>query len=30
MCDDESYLSYLKRSVEFRLDREKDFANQNR
>ena len=30
MCDDENYLSYLKRSVEFRLDREKDLANLNR
>ena len=30
MCDDENYLSYLKRSVEFRLDREKDLASLNR
>ncbi len=30
MCDDEDYLSYLKRSVGFRLNREKDLANQNR
>ena len=30
MCDDEDYLSYLKRSVEFRLNREKDMAGQPR
>lgn len=28
MCDDEEYLSYLKRSVAFRLNREKDMAGQ--
>ena len=28
MCDDEEYLAYLKRSVAFRLNREKDMAEQ--
>ena len=30
MCQDDDYLSYLKRSVDFRLDREKNEQGQCR